>query len=354
MITMIISIFSMYFRKVLFPGIALLCVAAVSIAQSAAVSPVALGDARFQGATEDWTTPALGTSHLIPIRPVEMVDNSHSGYTLELLQMQWRLGDPFDLYVMKPKGVKKPPVILYLFSFSSDTDLFKNDAFQQEVTKDGFAAVCFVSALSGHRFHDRPMKEWFISELQESLAESAHDVQMILNFLAGRGDFNMDEVGMIGHGSGGSIGILASAVDPRIKVLDVLDPWGDWPTWMASSPVILLENERREYVAAEFLKKAEMLEPVDWLPKVQARKFRFQDAVYETRTPKVAKEKLRAAAPPGTAFVFYKDLEELQVAFPKDSMNLGWIEHELSMLPQTAGPPASHPSAAQAATVSNK
>jgi hypothetical protein len=353
MTMMTTAVFSMGSRRILFVGIALLCVAATAAAQSTAVPPLALGDTRFQGATEDWTTPALSSSHLIPIRPVEMVDNSHVGYTIELLQMQWRLGDPFDLYIMKPKGVKKPPVILYLFSFPSDTDLFKNEVFQRAVTKDGFAAVCFVSTLTGHRFHDRPMKEWFISELQESLAESSHDVQMILNFLTARGDFDMDAVGMIGHGSGGSIGILASAVDPRIKVLDVLDPWGNWPTWMANSPVIVLENERREYVTPEFLKKAETLDPVDWLPRIQARKFRMQDAVYDTKTPKVAKEKLRAAAPPGTTFVFYKDLGAFQTAFPKDSMNLGWIEHELSMLPQTAEPSA-RPPLSRASVSNNK
>jgi hypothetical protein len=38
----------------------------------------------------------------------------------------------------------------------------------------------FVSALTGHRYHDRPMKEWFLSELQECLAV-AHDVQLVLN-----------------------------------------------------------------------------------------------------------------------------------------------------------------------------
>jgi hypothetical protein len=312
-------------------------VAVSQVVDQSAPSPVTSGllDSRFDGVKEDWTTPSLATSNLKLIRPVGFVDSNHSNYTVDLLQLQWRKGDPLDLYVMKPKGVKNPPVVLYLFSYPEDTDVFRDPDFQSEVTKDGFAAICFVSALTGHRYHDRPMREWFISELQESLGKSAHDIQMILNYLAARGDLDLDRVGMFGQKSGASIAILASAVDPRIKVLDVLDPWGDWPTWMATSPFVP-EEERPAYVKPAFLRKAATLDPADWLPKIQARKFRFQDAVFEDVTPKTAKEKLRAAAPSGTTFVFYRSGSEFDAAFPNKSLNLDWMKHELRMLPEPA------------------
>ena len=106
----------------------------------------------------------------------------------------------------------------------------------------------------------------FLSELQESLATSAHDVQMVLNYLAQRDDLDMNRVGMFAQGSGASIAILASGVDPRIKVLEALDPWGDWPIWMAGSPFVP-ENERPEYVKPDFVRKIATLEPLEWLPK---------------------------------------------------------------------------------------
>jgi hypothetical protein len=310
-------------------GSALLSLAPAGAAQFLSLPPAAdPADTRFQGVTEDWTSPALSSSHLRPVPPlVGFIDDTHSGYTVELLQVQWRWGDPLDLYVMKPKGVKKPPVILHLYGYPADTDAFKNEIFQNALTKDGFAAVGFVSSLTGHRYHDRPMKEWFLSELQESLATSAHDVQMVLNYLAARGDLDMSRVGMFGQGSGASIAILASAADSRIKVLDVLDPWDDWPTWMATSPFVP-EDERAEYVKPEFLKKAAALEPLEWLPKIQTNKFRLQQNIFETDTPKVAKEKLRSAVPAGATVVLYKTLPEFNKAFP-NSTNLGWIQHEL-------------------------
>jgi hypothetical protein len=299
-------------------------------------------DTHFQGVQEDWTSAALTSSHLMPARPLEFISD-YPGYTLELLRVQWRSGDPIDLYVMKPKGVKKPPVILYLYGYPTSTDIFKNDVYEELVTRNGCAAVGFVSALTGHRYHDRPLKQWFLSELQESLATSAHDVQMVLNYLAMRDDLDMNRVGMFAQGSGASIAILASAVDPRIKVLEALDPWGDWPTWMATSPFVP-ENERAEYVKPEFLKKVATLEPLELLPKIQAKKFRLDHELFDTNTPATVKEKLRAAAPAGASVMLYKNMEEFKAAFG-DGKNLQWIQHELQAIaePGTSTNAASAP-----------
>jgi hypothetical protein len=305
----------------------------ISTAQFVQASPPIAdpADTRFVDVREDWTSPALKTSNLKPAQPLPAYITDYPGYTVELLQVQWRFGDPLDLYVMKPKAVRKPPVILYLYGYPAGTDRFKDETFQKTVTKNGFAAVGFVSALTGHRYHDRPMREWFISELQESLATSAHDVQMVLDYLATRDDLDMNRVGMFAQGSGASIGILASAADPRIKVLDALDPWGVWPIWLESSP-LPPEDERANYVTPEFLKKAAALDPVDWLPKMQAKKFRLQDAIFDPITPKAAKEKLRAAVPAGATVEIYKTPEEFN-AVVRSQTELEWIQQELQALP---------------------
>jgi hypothetical protein len=308
--------------------------APIAAAQSPASPPIAdPNDKRFVDVTEDWSTPALTTSHLKSVRPLFMVDDSHPDYTVETIHLQWRWGDPLDIYLIKPTGVKKPPVILNLYGYPAGEDPYKNEVFQKALVKDGFAAVGIVSALTGHRYHDRPMKEWFLSDLQESLATSAHDVQMILNYLAARGDLDMNRVGMFGQGSGATIAILVSAVDPRIKVLDVLDPWGDWPTWIATSPFVP-KDERADYMKPEFLKEVAALETLDWLPKIQAKRFRMQQNMFELDTPTAVKAKLRAAAPPGAGFAFYQTIPEFVAVFGRVSTNLDWVKHELQMLPE--------------------
>jgi hypothetical protein len=247
---------------------------------------------------EDWNSLTLKTSKFAPIEPVlgQRDDLPNSTFTCELFQVGWRPGDPIDLYVMRPKGVAKPPVILYLYSFPQDTERFKGEAWAMAATTGGFAAVGFVAAYTAPRTETRPAKNWFFSELQESLVTSVHDVQMILNFLEERGDLDMSRVGMFGAGSGGAIAILASAADPRIKAIDVLEPWGDWPTFLAGSAG--LSKEKREpFLQPEFLRTVAHLDPVSWLPKVKARSVRIQNIRDDAWMPAKSQERLEKAAP---------------------------------------------------------
>ena len=171
------------------------------------------------------------------------------------------------------------------------------------------------------------MKEWFISELPESLGSTAHDVQLVLNYLAQRGDMDMDHVGMFGQGAGGTIAILAAQADPRIKTLDVLDPWGDWPDWLKSSPVVP-DNERSKYVTEEFLKSVAPLDPVAYLRSLKTPNFRFQQMATDVNTPKSAKERIAAAVPEQAQVVKYAGPEDLMKAWKISGLS-GWIKQQL-------------------------
>jgi len=277
---------------------------------------------------EDWTTPSLDTSHLKMAEPlVGEVDDVDGVYTAELTRVIWRPGDPIDLYIMKPDGVKNPPVILYLYSYPFETDKFLNHAFCKFLVKNGYAAVGFASALTGQRYHDRPMKEWFVSEMPEALADSAHDVQMILNYLAQRGDFDMNRVGMFGDGSGATIAILAAAADPRIKTLDLLNPWGDWPDWVPRSTRIP-EDERPNYLKPEWLAKVAPLDPMKWLPQLTTQKIRLQFVKTVPITPYEAQQKMEAAAPKNVQIVRYDNLTAFRNSVA-DGSGFDWIKQQV-------------------------
>jgi hypothetical protein len=253
---------------------------------------------------EDWQSLSTKGSDLQALRPVlgETDDVPGTTFIRERYQMEWRPGDPLDVYVIRPRGIAKPPVILYLYSFPQDTDRFKNDRWCNTVTSGGYGAIGFVSALTGHRLHDRPVgKEWFVSQLEESLATTTHDVQMILDYLATRSDMNMDRVGMFGVGSGAAIAILASAADPRIKAINLLSPWGDWPDWLAKSSIVS-DKERADYLKPEFLARVAPLDPVVWLPKVKATSIQIQNVRKTLTNPDECQEKIEAVAP-ATAIV---------------------------------------------------
>jgi hypothetical protein len=156
---------------------------------------------------------------------------------------------------------------------------------------------------------------------------------MVLNYLASRNDLDMHRVGIVAEGSGASVAILASAADPRIMVVDAVDPWGDWPKWMATSPLVP-NDERPNYIKPEYLKKIAALKPVDWLPKIQAKKFRLQDAIFEPNTPKAAKDKLRQAVPAGATVVVYGTLRGYQSAI-SGNKEIDWIHNQLRGLPDS-------------------
>jgi hypothetical protein len=279
------------------------------------------------GNVEDWSSLSLANSELIPERPLLGEKDDNPQFTRELLQVKWRQGDPIDLYVIRPKGVSKPPAILYLYSYPAETDLFRSDAYCAGVTKDGFAAIGFVSALTGHRYTNRPMKQWFVSELQEALGSSVHDVQMILNYLSTRDDLDMSRIGMFGVGSGATIAILAAAADRRIKTIDLIDPWGDWPDWMAESSLIP-EPERPNYLKPEFLKKVAPLDPVEWLPQLKSQHVRLQQVFDDSVTPRVVQDLIKTAASRTAQIVAFDTTKQFSNSVSGDKI-LHWVKDQL-------------------------
>lgn len=278
---------------------------------------------------EDFSTPALTSStSLKSLQALQMeLDDDDAKFTREVVRVQWRSGDPIDLYIIKPAGVKNPPIILYLYDYPKETDQYHNREFCRLLTKDGFAAVGFVPALTGQRYHDRPMKEWFVSELRESLATSAHDVQMVLNYLASRGDVDMNRVGIFGDGSGASIAILAAAVDPRIRTLDLQDPWGDWPDWIKESKRIP-EGERPGYLKPEWLAGVAPLDAVKWLPQLKTPKIRIQFVKDIRVTPADVQQKIEAAAPTNAQVVHYDNIAAFRAAVAGGT-GLDWIKQKM-------------------------
>jgi hypothetical protein len=275
---------------------------------------------------ESFSSLSLKDSNLQADPPILGGKAETGAFIRELLQVRWRPNDPIDLYVIRPRAAKKPPVVLYLYGFPSDTDRFKDDRYCERVTRGGAAAVGFVSAFTGQRSEHRSPKEWFVSQLPEALATTVHDIQMVLNYLDSRGDLDMSRAGILGQGSGGAIAILAAAADPRLKVLDLLDPWGDWPDWLATAPIVPRE-EQGSYLKPDFLKRLEPLEPVRFLPELKTRSLRIQ-FVDEYGESQEAVHKIEAVAPRTAIVRHYATALELRNA-TADGGLFKWISREL-------------------------
>ena len=287
---------------------------------------------------EDWSTPAVDRSIFAKDAPklAETDEIQGTGFVRERFFVNWRPKDPFDLYIIRPKGVRKPPVILTLYSYPDDTENFKNNAWCEAAVNKGYAVVGFVSAATGHRIRFRMTKEWFVLDMQESLATTAHDVQLILDYLKTRDDLDTSRIGMFGVGSGGSVAILASAVDPRLVAVDLLGPWGDWPTWLAQSKIVP-DAERAPFLKKEFLGAVAPLDPVVWLPKSKAKALRLQDVRRNASIPDEAQVKLEGAAPDFSLINEYGNGRAFLTAQPAFAA-FDWIKEQLKEGTKSARP----------------
>ena len=281
---------------------------------------------------EDLQDPSLHGRALASATPQFGERAEMPTYTRELWRVGWRTGDPIDLYILKPKGVEHPPVVLFLYGFPSDTDRFRNEAWAQAVTGHGFAVVGFVSALTGARYHDQPWKTWFVSELPKTLSATVHDVSMVLNYLETRKDLDATRAGIFGQGSGGAIALVAAANDPRLRAVDALDPWGDWPKWLVESPVIspgLPAEERAMYRSKAFLDQLTKLDPMTVLPTLPPSEVRLRQTAFNQETPPDVQAALAAKLPAGADRVRYATIEEYRAQGAADGRFLEWFRGKL-------------------------
>lgn len=277
---------------------------------------------------EDLKSISVEGSHFVFEEPVMTFRDDRPDFVREVWQVAWRPADPLDLYVIIPKKVAKPPVMLFLYSWPTNAARFKDDRWCTGVVNGGYAAVGFLSALTGDRTEYKPMNQWFVGQLSESLVTTTHDVSMILDFLAKREDLDMNHVGMFGEGSGGTVAILAAAADPRIKAIEALDSWGDWPHWLAKSAVIR-DDERPTYLKPDFLAEVAPLDPTVWLPKIQSKSILIQNLRPNPHVPEICQKNIEAAAPDTARIEQFGDGRAFVSAMASGGLLFRWLKDQL-------------------------
>lgn len=278
---------------------------------------------------EDLKSLAVQDSNFLPpkLTLLERTEGKNARYHTEHFRVIFRPGEPQELFVILPEGVKNPPIGLYMFSYPETVARFQSELWAQSAVGRGHAAIGFSSGVSGDGANRSLSRDEFLKELPKNLVQSSHDIQLVLNYLASRGDLNLDRVGVYGSGSGASAAILASAADSRIKVLDVFNPWGAWPEFFAKSSMAPAER-RDSFVKPEFLQSVAGCDPVAWFAKSRARSVRIQDVRQQDWVPTGAQERIEDAAP---AFAEVNQFEDYRILLEMQGsgMVFSWIQEQL-------------------------
>ena len=100
------------------------------------------------------------------------------------------------------------------------------------------------------------------------------------------------------------------------------------------------DEERPNYLKAEFLKKVAPLDPIQYLPSLH-QAVRIQSVMDDTVSPKTAKDKISAAAPKSAQVSDYEDTKKFFAAEGGGRI-FQWVKAQLQ-------PPVPSPSAVQQA-----
>jgi hypothetical protein len=291
-------------------------------------------DHDFPDFSEDLQRVSLDTSTLNLKSTLSGRPAATSTYTLEVAQVKWRPSDSIDLYIALPRGVKRPPVVIYLYGHPIYPKRYSDEGWYNRVTSGGFAAVAFLPALSGSRLHSpRPMNQDFLNHLPETLPLTAHDLQMVLNYLKTRSDLDLDldHVGVFATSFGATAAILAASVDPRIKVLDLLNPWGDWPDWASASELVSIMN-CSVCSTPEFTSNLAPFDPVKWLPTLKTPAIRVRQFPGNGEIPKAAQDKIEAVLPPTAGLLQFESVAEFNRS-ASGGATFDWIKDVLKPKP---------------------
>jgi hypothetical protein len=117
----------------------------------------------------------------------------------------------------------------------------------------------------------------------------------------------------------------------------LVDPWGDWPDWLATSSLVP-DEERGDYLKPDFLKRVAPLDPVQWFSRVTAT-VRLQYLSEPSVTPWIVRERIAAAAPPHTKVMAHHEAVAQYRAASRMTF-FDWIKDQLRLAPAHERGPA--------------
>ena len=133
-----------------------------------------------------------------------------------------------------------------------------------------------------------------------ALSQSVVDLRRTVDYLASRGDIDMDRIGYIGVSLGSFVGSVFAGVDPRVRTAVFVVGGGGWKAMIDTSGVHALEAIRaheaeRGRDTADFAKALHVVEPLAFAPRIAPRPVLMINCDNDQYVPKPTAEDLFAS-----------------------------------------------------------
>lgn len=206
--------------------------------------------------------------------------------------------------LIRPKGVERPPVILFLHGLGGskgDTRLAAPLAVQH-----GYAVLGLDAALHGDRSaQGEGMFSPDLMRIKLAFIQTVVDYRRALDYLATRQDVRADKVGLVGASMGAIMGTILTAVEPRVATALLLVGGGDWKKFVQASqhpaaaallPILQIPEVARELAA---------LDPVTYAPYISPRPVWLVNGRQDEIVPALAADALHQACREPKKVVWY-------------------------------------------------
>jgi cephalosporin-C deacetylase-like acetyl esterase len=201
---------------------------------------------------------------------------------------------------MPKKFDKKAPCVLVQHGYGGDKSM--GSMFATALAPSGIAVFSIDAEYHGDR--KKSGKDILSTDAESdarAFKQTIIDLSRAIDYLASRGDIDMQRIGYIGTSMGSFIGGVLAGVDERVNTAVLIVGGGDWLEFTATSGVSALATVREHYRASgkplsEFAYAMRAVEPAAFIHRMSPNPLLMINCSNDKYVPKKTAETLFAAA----------------------------------------------------------
>jgi uncharacterized protein len=192
------------------------------------------------------------------------------------------------------------PCIIVQHGYGGDKSM--GGTFASVLIPRGYAVIAIDIEYHGERKEaGKDVLSTDIEDDARALSQTVVDLMRTVDYLASRGDIDMNGIGYIGASLGSFLGAVFAGVDERVKSVFLIVGGGDWEKMLATSKVGPFDGIRDLYKQkglpySDYDKRMDAVEPLNYIGLVSPRPLLMVNCSNDKYVPKENAEELYDAA----------------------------------------------------------